>query len=152
VAVPIGATLNPALEALAMIERQVIETIRQLSMLPKAAADLGLTLAKTRQVTHEFDPDRLTDTERRTPNARNARRKSGGTVRLLEKLGMLAAQIDSQKLDATVTDSERKLLDAGPGAIVINLGWALEDGSTTLVCNPGETVAEKNVGAVEKQS
>jgi hypothetical protein len=35
------ATLNPALEAIDRIERQIIETMRQLAMLPKQAADLG---------------------------------------------------------------------------------------------------------------
>jgi hypothetical protein len=68
------------------------------------------------------------------------------------RLARAAKQFRSRELDATMTDSERKLLDAGPGAIVINLGWALEDGSTSLVCNPRESVDEDNLSAVEKQS
>ena len=63
------ATLNPTLEALAVIDRQILEAMRQLAMLPKAAADLGHKLAKTRRVRHEFNLDNLTDDERRTLEA-----------------------------------------------------------------------------------
>src|SRR5919108_4769109 len=60
------ATLNPALQALDMIERQVMEAMRQLAMLPKAAADLGKTLAETPRgnAGPEFNLTQLTSAER----------------------------------------------------------------------------------------
>jgi hypothetical protein len=63
------ATLNPANDALTLIERQVMESMRQLAMLPKDAAALKLTLAQTARVKHEFDLDRLEDDERQTLEA-----------------------------------------------------------------------------------
>jgi uncharacterized protein (DUF2132 family) len=60
------ATLNPAIDALTLIERQIMESMRQLAMLPKDAAALKLTLARTERVTHKFDLESLSDDERRT--------------------------------------------------------------------------------------
>jgi hypothetical protein len=57
------ATINPAFEALDRLERQVIETMRQLAMLPKVATDLGLSLVKL-ESQRRFDRSRLTQAER----------------------------------------------------------------------------------------
>ncbi|MDP9256002.1 MAG: hypothetical protein M3Q31_05540 [Actinomycetota bacterium] len=59
------ATLNPALEALDRIERQIIETMRQLAMLPKQAADLGLKLVRLQQQ-RGYDWSALTPEEKAT--------------------------------------------------------------------------------------
>ena len=59
------ATLNPALEGLAMIERQVMESSRQLAMLPKAAADLGLTLKRVQEIDdRDVDLEKLSNAQR----------------------------------------------------------------------------------------
>ena len=70
----------PAVVALTELERAIVRNLDALAMLPKAAADLGLTLALTREVGRgDFDPARLTIKERQqleelltkaeTPNA-----------------------------------------------------------------------------------
>jgi hypothetical protein len=56
------ATLNPALEALDRIEKQIVDTARQLAMLPREAAALGLQLKQLRS-DDRFDASRLTRDE-----------------------------------------------------------------------------------------
>jgi hypothetical protein len=55
----------PILRDLATLERSILDGLRALSLTPQAAADLGLTLARTAQVQHEFDLEKLDDGERR---------------------------------------------------------------------------------------
>jgi hypothetical protein len=56
----------PILRDLTTLERAVLDGLRALSLTPQAAADLGLTLAKTERARHEFDLERLSDDERAT--------------------------------------------------------------------------------------
>ena len=54
----------PAALALTELERAIVRNLDALAMLPKAAADLNFTLAKTTSERGEFDLARLTITER----------------------------------------------------------------------------------------
>jgi hypothetical protein len=55
----------PAVAALTELERAIVRNLSELAMLPKAAADLNLTLTRTREVGRsDFDPGRLTIKER----------------------------------------------------------------------------------------
>jgi hypothetical protein len=56
------ATLSPALEALDRIEKAIVDTSRQLAMLPREAAALGLQLKQLRS-SDRFDASRLTRDE-----------------------------------------------------------------------------------------
>jgi hypothetical protein len=55
----------PAVVALTELERAIVRNLEALAMLPKAAADLNLTLTRTREAERgDFDPARLTIKER----------------------------------------------------------------------------------------
>jgi hypothetical protein len=57
----------PAVVALTELERTIARNLDALAMLPKAAADLNLTLTRTREAERgDFDPGRLTIKERQT--------------------------------------------------------------------------------------
>jgi lactam utilization protein B len=62
------AQLQPAVEVLAVVDRQIITTMASLAMLPKQAADLGLTL-KRLEAQRRYDRSRLTPAERRQLDA-----------------------------------------------------------------------------------
>jgi hypothetical protein len=57
------ATLSPALEALDRIEKAIVDTSRQLAMLPREAAALGLQLKQLRS-DDRFDASRLSRDEK----------------------------------------------------------------------------------------
>lgn len=59
------ATINPAFEALDRLERQVIETMRQLALTPRAASDLGLSLVRLQQ-RRRYDWSKLSPQEKAT--------------------------------------------------------------------------------------
>jgi hypothetical protein len=57
--------LQPAVEALAQVEKQIITTMAALAMLPKQATDLGLSLVRLQQQ-RGYDWSRLTAEEKAT--------------------------------------------------------------------------------------
>jgi lactam utilization protein B len=57
--------LQPAVEALAQVEKQIVSTMAALAMLPKQATDLGLSLVRL-QKQRDYDWSRLTAEEKAT--------------------------------------------------------------------------------------
>ena len=119
---PDRATINPAFEALDRLERQVIETMRQLAMLPRQAAPSERNLTACL-------PSPPPTTERCPMHE--------------EQFQKAAEELPQGAVEDGATPSEQLRLRAGPDAIVIRLGYELEPGrSELLVDTTGQPVDE----------
>jgi hypothetical protein len=109
---PDRATINPAFEALDRLERQVIETMRQLAMLPRQAAPSERNLTACL-------PSPPPTTERCPMHE--------------EQFQKTAEELLQGAVEDGATPSEQLRLRAGPDAIVIRLGYELEPGRSELL-------------------
>jgi lactam utilization protein B len=76
--------LQPAVEALAVIDRQIITTMAALSMLPKQAAELGLSLVKL-EAQRRFDRSRQGRKGRARPSVEQERDLRGRVRRCVTR-------------------------------------------------------------------
>jgi hypothetical protein len=105
--------LQPAVEHLAVVERQIITTMAAVAMLPKQAADLGLSLIKL-ESQRRFDRSRLTTAERVELDRLLAKSATydGDMPERDEQFQKAAEELLQEAVDEGATPSER--LGCGP--------------------------------------